>query len=625
MNKNVEPLDLKRPWIKKINQYPHAPGVYFFKDKNGTFLYVGKAKDLRKRLSSYAVRIPPDIKTRTMLSQANDVDFIVTSSEKEALLLEATLIKRHLPKYNVILRDDKNYPALRLNLSQSFPRLEIVRKIKNDGAVYFGPFPSAKSVRQTMKMVNKVFPIRQCRSKKLQKKTRPCLNFQIGRCLGPCARDVKKDKYDKIVREVILFLQGKTDQLQKTLRKQMEKAAEELDFEKAAILRDRLNDIENTLEHQKIISTRFQDKDVIAVGREKETAGLSALFIRKGILIDSRNFFFQKPWASNKEIIGAFLIQFYQQDKFIPHEILVSHIPEGSDSIAEFLSELRGRRVVVRKPSRGEGRQLIQLATENAKKHLDLKRSAKILYETVSLQLQSVLSLSKAPSYIACVDISHFQGSDQVGAFIVFAKGTPWKKGYRKFRINLEKKADDPAMVAEVIQRYFSETKDNRRVDLDLLVIDGGKAQLMSAQKILKNLGRNDIPVIGFAKARGEKHLHKSKETIERIYTLERKKPILFYSKPAAYLFLQQVRDEAHRFAITYHQKKYLDRILTSRLDEIPGVGPRRRNNLLQYFKNIDEIKKATREDLLQVDTITKTVAENICKFFHPETEEDII
>lgn len=625
MNENGELFELKKPWIKKINRYPHAPGVYFFKDNNDIFLYVGKAKDLRKRLSSYAVRVPPDIKTRTMLSQANDVDFIVTSSEKEALLLEVTLIKRHLPKYNVILRDDKNYPALRLNLSQSFPRLEIVRKIKNDGAVYFGPFPSAKSVRQTLKMVNKVFPIRQCRSKKLQKKARPCLNFQIGRCLGPCARDVKKKEYDKIVREVILFLQGKTDQLQRTLRKQMKEAADELNFEKAAILRDRLEDVENTLERQKIISTRFQDKDVIAIYREKETAGLSALFIRKGILIDSRNFFFQKPWASNKEIIGAFLIQFYRQDKFIPQEILVSHMPEGSDSIAEFLSELRGRRVMVRKPSRGEGRQLIQLATENAKKHLDLKRSAKISYETVALQLQSVLSLSRAPSYIACVDISHFQGSDQVGAFIVFANGTPWKKGYRKFRIHLEKKADDPAMVAEVIQRYFSETKDNIRVDLDLLVIDGGKAQLMSAQKILKNLGRNDIQIIGFAKARGEKHLHKSNETIERIYTLERKKPILLYSKPAAYLFLQQVRDEAHRFAITYHQKKYLHRILTSRLDEIPGVGPRRRNNLLQHFKNIDEIKKATREDLLQVDTITRTVARNIYKFFHPETEEDII
>jgi len=602
-------------WKQRLNDFPDSPGVYIFKDRNGDVLYVGKAKNLKKRVSSYTRRQFADTKTAKMLERVTNVDFIVTASEKEALLLESNLIKKFRPKYNVILTDDKNYPCIRIDTSQPFPRLEIVRKIKNDGAIYFGPFPSVKAVRHTLRTVKRMFPLRQCKTRKLQQRSRPCLNFQIGRCLGPCAGQVQEDEYNKIVQEVILFLQGRTDLLQNQLEQKMKEAAEQLDFERAAVYRDRLTDVQKTLQTQRIVSTRFIDRDIICLYGENESWLVEILFVRQGALLDSRDYFFSNTWLTSSEIIETFITQYYQENKFIPDEILLSVLPDSIEYLTEWLSEKKGRKVVIRKPMKGEGRQLLNLGLDNARKHFQMRKSEKINHEEIKKQFQKILKLKSPPTHIACVDISHFHGKHTVGSLVVFREGVPFKEKYKRFRMISDKPANDPAMIADLLERFLAHHWEDAEM-LDLLIIDGGKAQLNTAVKVLKRSGYPELPVISIAKGPDHWLTRDPGKTRDRIYLPNRKNPISFASAPGLLLFVQQLRDEAHRFAISYQQKKFRKQLTASILDEIPGVGKKRKNELLKHFGSISKIANASIDDLLKVNNLPRNVAENIHEYF---------
>ncbi len=610
-------------WKQKLSNFPEEPGVYIFKDLTGQVIYVGKAKNLRKRLTSYTRDHLTHSKTRKMLERICSVDFIVTASEKEALLLEANLIKQYRPRYNVILTDDKNYPCLKIDLSQPYPRLEVVRKIKNDGAVYFGPFPSVKAVRHTLRTVKRMFPLRQCKSRKLQERSRPCLNYQIGRCLGPCSNRVTKEDYDKVVQEVILFLQGKTDQLQNRLEQKMREAAENLDFERAAVYRDRLADIRKTLQSQRIVSTRFIDRDIIAAYGEKDNWLVEVLFIRQGALLESRDYIFPETVLLGSEIIENFIIQYYQQNKYIPDEVLISALPESAEPLSEWLTEKKGRRVTVKKPMMGEGKHLVELALENAKKHFHMRMSDKKNYQEIKRLFQKILKLKTEPSYVACVDISHFQGEHTVGSLVVFHEGTPLKEKYRRFQMESSEHANDPAMIAELLERYFSDLKEEAQM-LDLLIVDGGKAQLNSASRVLKARGYTNLPVIAIAKGSEQWLSPDPLRAQDRIYLPNRKNPIFLTGAPSLLLFIQQMRDEAHRFAISYQKKKYRKQLTASILCKIPGVGEKRRNELLKHFGGITNIASASMEELLQVKSIPRNVAENIYEFFQNVRKDQI-
>ncbi len=593
-----------------------------FKSRSGHVLYVGKAKNLRKRVMSYTRTNLSDRKTEKMLSSVHLVDFTVTASEKEALLLEANLIKQYRPKYNVILTDDKNYPCLRIDTSEPYPRIEIVRKIRDDGALYFGPFPSAKAVRHTIRTVKRMFPLRQCKTRKVQQRSRPCLNFQMGRCLGPCSGKVSREEYGRVLQEAILFLQGKTDALQSQLEHKMKEAAGALDFERAAVYRDRLRDIRKTLQAQRIVSTRFIDRDIIAIYGENDSWLVEILFVRQGSLLDSRDYFFPETWLSGNELLESFIVQFYKENKYIPDEILVSGILESSSHLSEWLSEKKGKKVIIKSPVMGEGKQLLMLAKDNAAKHFHVRQNEKRDYIEVKNLAQKIFKLKRQPSYVACVDISHFHGEHTVGSLVVFHEGKPLKGKYRRFMMKPEfPHSNDPAMIRALLERYLADHEEDAR-NLDILVIDGGIAQLNSAVKVLENSGYADLAVISIAKGDQQWFEGLPRKTPDKIYIPNRRNPVSLRSAPALLLFIQHVRDEAHRFAISYQQQKYRKHLTTSLLEEIPGVGKKRRNQLLMHFGNIHKIATASLDELLEVDGLPENVARNILEFFQNKNQQ---
>ncbi len=612
---------IKHSLKEKLGKFPENPGVYIFKDNSGRILYVGKAKNLRKRVLSYLRNNFANGKTEKMLQQVETADFMVTATEKEALLLEANLIKQYRPRYNVILTDDKNYPCLRIDTSQPYPRIEIVRKIKNDGAIYFGPFPSAKSVRHTLRTVKRMFPLRQCKSKKIPHRSRPCLNFQIGRCLGPCSGKVPEEEYNKVLQEAVLFLQGKTDLLQNQLEQKMREASERLDFERAAIYRDRLEDIRRTLQAQRIVSTRFVDRDIVAVYGENGSWLVEMLFVRQGALLDSRDYFFPETWLCGNELVESFITQFYHAGRYIPDEILVSVIIDSAGYLSEWLSDKKGRKVVVKKPLKGEGKQLVALAMENAEKHFRMREIEKRDYLEIKGLFQKAFRMKEPPSYIACVDISHFQGEHPVGSLVVFHEGKPLKDNYRRFRMRSGFPANDPAMIRELLERYLSDHREDAE-KLNLLIVDGGRAQLNTACKVLKEKGYSGLPVISIAKGSHQWLSRHSEKSRDRIYLPNRKNPVSLHSAKALYLFIQQIRDEAHRFAVSYQQKKYRKQLTTSTLEDIPGVGKKRSTLLLKHFGSIREIANASLNDLLSVQGLPKSVAGNIYEYFRNTVKE---
>jgi len=598
------------PLSPQMAALPHLPGVYLFRDGDGSVLYVGKAKDLRKRASSYLRgSAAGDIKTRVFLGKATAIEYIVTSGEKEALLLEASLIKKHRPRYNVILRDDKNYPALRIDPRETFPRLEVVRRFQKDRALYFGPYPSAYSVRETMKVLTQLFPLRHCKGKKLIPRERPCLNYSLGRCLGACAGRVTQEEYRKAVNEVILFLQGKTNALQLELQQRMADAANAMDFEQAARYRDRLHGVASLLERQRIVSDRFDNRDVLGIHQEEGRSVLLVLFVRQGMLTGTHDFDLKEAQGEKDEILRSFIQQYYGEGRFIPDEIIVPLPLEDGKTLEEWLTELKAKRVRILAARRGNRRYLLDLAESNARERFSAYQKHEKRDVNILQGLQRLLKLSKAPERMACVDISNIQGLYAVGGIVVFANGQPDKDSYRHFRIEGKAEPDDPAMMAEVVERFLQDEPEIAS-SLDLLVLDGGKGQLNRVHHLLKEKEESPrLPVIALAKEREADRGPKGRGLYEKVYAPGRKNPLFLSHFPDVLHLLQRLRDEAHRFAISHYHIVHGRELLSSALDTIPGVGQKRKQALLQHFESIEALRQAGLEELASIPGISNRLA----------------
>ena len=570
--------------INDLNNLPTGPGVYLMKSSKGKVIYVGKAANLKKRVSSYFKRPLPDPKTAVMVRHIVSFDTILTLTEKEALIFEANLIKKHQPHYNVILKNGKGYPLIRLDRTHAFPNLGVVRKINKDGSLYFGPYSSAHSMHQTLKFIKKNFKLRKCINKNFQARIRPCIQYQMKACLGPCCLDVNGDTYAKIIKEVSMFLKGRTPQLIKHLKSEMQTAADQLSYELAAELRDRINALEKTLEQQVSVSSDLKNRDVIGMVHGADTALLTLMFVRSGCLTGTRNFNLPAPLAGPKEIIRAFIRQYYQQAELIPAEIIVPTPLEDSLLIQESLQEIKGSKVKIHVPARGPKKQLLQMAIQNADQAFqDFLTNVRADHELLR-RLQKILRLPKFPQRIECFDNSNIAGTHPVAGMVVFQDGRRDKSAYRTYKIKTVPQQDDYAYMAEVLKRRFN------RPSLpfpDLLMVDGGKGQLNVALRILQELNLIDkLNVIGIAKAEMRcRH--------DKIYKPGVANSINFSQDLDLLLFLQRIRDESHRFAISFHRQQRSKTLVHSALDSIPGIGIQRKKNLLQYFGSIKKIQEA--------------------------------
>jgi excinuclease ABC subunit C len=596
---------------------PKRSGVYLFKDAGGRVLYVGKAVNLRNRLASY-LKTPEkhDPKTALMLKKAVKVDFFLTSQAREALILERNLIKEHAPRYNVMLRDDKNFLCLRLNLKETFPALRFVRKFVNDGALYFGPYTSAGAVRETMKVMKQVFGIRTCKERRFAPRTRPCLEGQMGRCLAPCAGGMTEEEYRRVVHQAVQFLKGRSRDLLRSLKEEMEQAAADLDFEKAALWRNRIQAIKATLERQAIARPTFRDQDVVGVAQDGEEALVSVFLVRAGLVTGGQEYYFPEIPAGG-DLLGDFLKQYYAEGRPLPDEVLLPWDIADRKVLAEVLSDQRGKpvRLVVGKGGAGDqganGRKslsersrLLSLAEENAKaalkRRLSLPRGGDPLAD-----LQERLNLPTKPQRLECLDISTLQGGQPVGALVAFTDGKPDKSGYRRFRIREVAGQDDYAMLQEVVRRHYGKVG---QLLPDLLVVDGGKGQLGVVLEALKDLGLADLPVVGLAKSK-EQH---GREVPDRLFLPGRKNPNLLPTSSPGWLMLLRLRDEAHRFAITYHRRRARKELVASALGQVPGLGPARQKLLLQNYASLEDLKGADVEDLRAKGRLPLKVAQDL-------------
>ena len=598
---------------QKINNLPTNPGVYLFKDSKGTILYVGKAGNIKHRVNSYFQRpTEKDVKTLAMLEKVADIETIVTDTEKEAFILEDNLIKVHHPRYNVKLRDDKNYPCLRLSVEEEFPTLCIVRRIKKDGSIYFGPYPSATSLRETLKLIRRLFPIRTCLDTKFSHRLRPCLNYELGRCAGPCCGKIDPIQYREIVHQVRMFLEGKKKNLVERLRKRMKEKSEELHFETAAKIRDQIEYIENVIERQKIISRDFLDQDVIGFHHQDHTIVVYPLFVRAGKLLGGKGFTFSSTGLPDEEVLSSFLRQYYHEGKFIPEQILIPKAISEQLFVEQWLTELRGKKVRILLPVKGDKKHLLEMASENAEKFLlsasELEKDQEKLLEA----LKEKLHLRKIPRRIEAFDVSNFQGSYAVGSMVTFVDGKPFKERYRHFKIKTVEGADDYGMMYEVLLRRYKKAAEEGGLP-DLVLLDGGRGQLNVAQEVFKELNVKEIDLISLAKART---IEGPRKTDEKIFHPRYKEPLTFGRQSPLLLLLDRIRDEAHRFAIAYHKKVRGRETIKSVITEIPGIGGVRQKQLLKYFGSVGKIMEASPEALAKAPKMNERLAREVYTFF---------
>ena len=589
--------------LAKLDALPHRPGVYRMKDREGRVIYVGKAKDLHNRVRSY-FGASGDGRPQfdALVRQIWDFDYILTDSEREALVLEAHLIKELKPKYNITLKDDKKYPYLKLT-REPFPRLLVTRRLEKDGARYFGPYTDVKAMRRTLELVRKLFPIRECAHRLPESPPkRPCLNYQIRRCLGPCRGNISPEEYGRVVRQVELFLRGRGGQVEKMLEDWMWEAARNQEYEKAAELRDRLEDLRKTLSRQKVASATPADWDAVGIFRDDEEACGVVLEVRDGKLLDRKHYFIGGAMGRPlEEVVSAFLRQFYVDALEVPPEI---HLPcpvEDEEELAEWLSKRRGGKVLLKVPQRGDKVKLVEMAAKNAEWLLIERRfKREKLREEAPYSvraLQRDLHLDKPPRRIEAIDISTIQGSDPVGSLVCFVDGRPRKSEYRRYRIKTVEGQDDFAMIREVVSRRFGRLLEEGKELPDLLLVDGGKGQLSSALEALRELGIKDQSVVGLAKR------------LEEVYLPGVSAPQSIPKGSASLRLLQQIRDEAHRFAVEFHRKLRSKRTLASELDRIPGIGPAKKESLLKHFGSVGRISDASPEDLTKVPGIGPKLA----------------
>ena len=614
----------------KIRHAPRGTGVYIMKDEAGVVLYVGKARDLRARIRAYFARTDSRAMIPFLVSRIRDLEFILTGTEKEALILENNLIKEHRPHYNVFFKDDKSYYNIRIGPSEPFPRFQLVRRPKKDGARYFGPYPSGTAAKETLRFLQTILLLRSCRDRELKTRRRPCLEFEIGRCLAPCVGRIDPADYQRLVKDGITFLEGREKVLVGDLRDRMNEAAEELRFEEAAAIRDRIAAIGETLERQRIVSMTGRNRDVFGLCREGDLTQIALLFVRGGRMIGQKTFPLIRLRAETGEILSALLQRYYDGIADIPDEVVVPSALEDGEALAEWLSEKKGRGVNLVFPKRGESLALVGIAARNAENALKNARLASDRPEEALRLLAEKLKLRGIPRRVECFDISNIGGKYAVGSLVAFADGIPAKEGYRRFRIRTVSGADDYAMMYEVLKRRY-EKRENLP---DLVVVDGGKGQLGVALAVLKDLGIEGLDVIGLAKERDDRPEGASVDAEspgkpvtpgkgeDRVYLPGRKDPVYLSRWPAALFLLQRIRDEAHRFAVTYHRKVKKKADLQSLLDRIPGIGSVRRKALLVYFGDVRRVRAASVEDLQRVEGIGAETARRIRAFL--DTGQDM-
>ena len=596
----------------KLENLPTKPGVYLMKDTLGKIIYVGKAKSLKNRVRAYFLDTPPyHPKISALISKISDFDILATDSEMEALILEANLIKEYKPRYNVNLKDDKRYPYLKVT-DEPFPRVLVVRRVKKDKAKYFGPYTNVKAMRHTLKILRRVFPIRSCNyALPSARKIKLCLDYHIKRCLGPCEGKISQKEYWEIIKNVLLFLSGKNNLLMEHLKERMNECSAKEEFEKAASVRDQIKALESVIEKQKVADVERVDRDIIAFAREKKDILVVALQIREGILIGRQNFHLTGfKESSDQEILSTFLRQYYMHSVVIPPEIILPGAVGDQRMIQDWLTSKREGKVKILIPQRGEKAKLLEMASYNAQLSLNellLQRSeAKKKVPATIRALEKDLYLSIPPRKIAAFDISNLGPQDAVGSLVFFQDGRPQKSRYRRFKIKTVEGQDDFAMMAEVVHRYFTRLTERKQEYPDLVLIDGGKGQLSAAVQTLNSQGINNQSVVALAKR------------LDEVFLPQRSEPLMIPKGSASLKLLQRIRDEAHRFAVEYHRKLRKKRIIKSELDQIPGVGPTRRKELLKHFRSIEKIKETDLEELLKLEGINKKVAENIYRHFHP-------
>jgi excinuclease ABC subunit C len=597
---------------EQIKGLPARPGVYLFKDAGGTIIYVGKAASLKHRVGSYfgaGQKLAPKI--RRMVGKIADLEYFVTASEQEALILELNLIKRHHPRYNVRLKDDKTFPYLKIDLGEDWPRVHITRRLEENGGRYFGPFASAKSIRQTLRLLKGIFPFRSCSKPITGSDARPCLEYHIGNCLAPCIGAVSRQEYAEVIRQVVLFLEGKQERVVKKLKAQMERAAENMDFEKAARLRDQIQAVEQVVEGQRIAARVKGEQDVIAFEADRDQACVQVFFIRGGKLIGRESFLLRGTSdEAPGQIMAGFIKQFYASAPHIPPLLLLQHPAEDATVLQGWLSGKRGSRVIIQSPRRGSKKELVGIVAENACQGLEqLKIKQLASPRALSAALEEIkreLNLPRLPARIEGYDISDIQGAAAVGSLVVFEQGKPKPANYRRFRIKTVSGVDDYAMLGEVLKRRFKrgdQASDSWTVMPDLVLIDGGKGQLNAALAAMREVGADSIPAAGLAKEN------------EEIFIPQKSKPIVLPRSSPGLQLLQRLRDEAHRFALGYHQRVRRKQTFASALDSVPGIGPRRKRALLRQFGSVKAVREAPLEELAGVKGMTRNLAKKMKEY----------
>ncbi|HDP68346.1 MAG TPA: excinuclease ABC subunit C [Candidatus Marinimicrobia bacterium] len=601
---------------QKVENAPVDPGCYLFKDEHEKIIYIGKAKQLRNRVKTYfsAEDRFQDAKTQSLLKHVRDIEFIITHSEVEALILENTLIKEHRPRYNIFLKDDKTFPYVRIT-DEPFPRVFLTRKLVNDGSKYFGPYTDARTIRETIRIIKKVFTVRNCHYRLdsatvAARKVKLCLQYHIHNCEGPCQQLISAAEYNRMIAQVITFLKGHSAEVVDYLEQKMETAAKQLRFEIAARYRDNIRLLRRYFYRQAVEIRDFKDRDVISLIVEEDTAAAIVLRLRQGKLLSRDTFFLERVAKTElADVMSTFLQRYYDRSQLIPAEISVNVYPHNQKILEEWLADLCGRSVKISRPVREEKLRLVQLAEKNARAQLAellLKKSKATDYIPKSLKrLQHDLNLAQLPRRIEAFDISNLQGKQAVASLVTFQNASPLKSEYRRYRIKTVKGIDDVAMMREVVQRRYSRVLKEAKPLPDLVVIDGGRGQLSGAKKELDRLELTQIPVIGLTKR------------LEEVFLLDQPEPLVLARDSTSLILLQRIRDEAHRFAITYHRNLRHKTEFGSILDQIHGLGAAKKKNLMEYFTSVKKIRSASVEQLRQVNGIGRKLAQSIWDFMH--------
>jgi len=600
----------------KLINMPSRPGVYLMRDKGGKVIYVGKAKDLRARVRAYFNSPDGRSQIEFLVRRVDDIETLVTSNDKEALILENNLIKQYKPRYNIRLKDDKSYLSIKVTTQHPWPRILATRKIVKDGNRYYGPFSSAVAARETIDIIEKHFLLRNCTDHNFRNRSRPCLQYQIKRCMAPCVLPIAQEVYREQVRQAMLFIDGKQQQLIDELKQRMQEKSDALEFESAARIRDQIQAVEKTLEKQRMVAHWGADQDIFGLYREGGFIEVQVLLVRQGKLTDNLSYSLEDLEFPDEEIVGSLLTQFYQGHRFIPDEILLPVALEDREVREEYLSERKGKAIEILTPQRGDRRHLIQMAEENAKQSFSERHDQEKAREKMLTELQTQLRLKRYPQRIECFDISTIHGANAVGSMVTFINGEPDKNFYRHFRIrtiDASSGGDDFGMMLEVLKRRFARGKEEADLP-DLIVVDGGKGQLAMALTAMAEIGIEGVEAVGLAKMRVQAAPRSSEieRLEERIFLPGQSNPVILRRNSNALFLLQRVRDEAHRFAITHHRKLRSKQTLYSTLDRIPGVGNARKRALLRAFGSVKRIEEASLEDLLKIPSMNEKTAQDI-------------